>query len=61
MTETMPDLDVNENSDIYYQGGYWNDLDAVVRRLNERISGDPADPVVRAFRGRRPAGASSGR
>ena len=38
---TMPDLDVNENSDIYYRGGYWNDLDAVERRLNERISGDP--------------------
>ena len=22
VTGTMPDLDVNENSDIYYQGGY---------------------------------------
>jgi SAM-dependent methyltransferase len=38
----MPDYDVNENSDVYYQGRYWNDYDAVVRRINERISGDPA-------------------
>ncbi len=39
--EPMPDLDVNENSDVYYQGGYWNDFDMVVRRINERVSGDP--------------------
>jgi SAM-dependent methyltransferase len=38
----MPDYDVNENSDVYYQGRYWNDYAAVVRRINERISGDPA-------------------
>jgi SAM-dependent methyltransferase len=38
----MADFDVNENSDVYYQGRYWNDYDAVVRRTNERISGDPA-------------------
>ncbi|HEY6428027.1 MAG TPA: class I SAM-dependent methyltransferase [Acidimicrobiales bacterium] len=38
----MPDYDVNENSDVYYQGRYWNDYDAVVRMINERISGDPA-------------------
>ncbi len=52
MTETMPDLDVNENSDIYYQGGYWNDLDAVVRRLNQRISGDPSVPWYEHFAGK---------
>jgi SAM-dependent methyltransferase len=38
----MPEYDVNENSDVYYQGRYWNDYDAVVRMINERISGDPA-------------------
>jgi SAM-dependent methyltransferase len=38
----MPDLDVNENSDIYYQGEYWNDLDHVAAMINRRISGDPA-------------------
>jgi SAM-dependent methyltransferase len=38
----MPDYDVNENSDVYYRGRYWNDYAAVVRRNNERISGDPA-------------------
>ena len=37
----MPDHDVNENSGVYYQGRYWNDFDVVVRRINERISGDP--------------------
>ena len=37
----VADLDVNENSDIYYQGRYWNDFDVVTRRINERISGDP--------------------
>jgi len=34
--------DVNENSDVYYAGKYWNDLDAVNRRINRRISGDPS-------------------
>ena len=35
-------FEVNENSDIYYLGStYWNDLDVVQRRINERISGDP--------------------
>ncbi len=38
----MADLHVNENSDIYYQGKYWNDLEAVNRRINERISGNPS-------------------
>ncbi len=34
-------FDVNENSEVYYAGHYWNDLDAVSRRINQRISGDP--------------------
>ena len=35
-------FEVNENSDIYYCGDtYWNDLEVVRRRINERISGDP--------------------
>jgi SAM-dependent methyltransferase len=38
----MPDYDVNDNSGVYYRGRYWNDYDAVVRRNDERISGDPA-------------------
>jgi SAM-dependent methyltransferase len=37
----MSDYDVNDNSDVYYQGRYWNDYDVVVRRNNGRISGDP--------------------
>jgi len=45
----MPELDVNENSDIYYQGTYWNDFDVVVRRINERISGDASRPWFEHF------------
>jgi len=36
-------FDVNENSDIYYCGNtYWNDLEPVRRRINQRISGNPS-------------------
>ena len=45
----VADLDVNENSDIYYQGRYWNDFDVVTRRINERISGDPTRPWFEQF------------
>ncbi len=45
----MADLDVNENSDIYYQGRYWNDFEVVNRRINERISGDPTRPWYEHF------------
>ena len=45
----MADLDVNENSDIYYRGTYWNDFDVVIRRINERISGDPSRPWYEHF------------
>lgn len=38
----MSDYDVNENSEVYYRGRYWNDYDVVVRKINERISGDPS-------------------
>jgi SAM-dependent methyltransferase len=38
----MSNYDVNENSEVYYQGRYWNDYDVVVQKINERISGDPA-------------------
>jgi len=34
-------LGVNENSDVYYTGTYWNDFEAVRRWINGRISGDP--------------------
>jgi SAM-dependent methyltransferase len=35
-------FEVNENSDVYYAGTYWNDFEVVRDRINERISGDPA-------------------
>ena len=38
----MSDYDVNENTEVYYRGRYWNDYDIVVRKINERICGDPA-------------------
>ena len=34
-------LEVNENSDVYYTGTYWNDFELVRNRINTRISGDP--------------------
>ena len=41
-------FEVNENSDIYYLGStYWNDLEVVQRRINERISGDPTREMAR--------------
>jgi SAM-dependent methyltransferase len=46
----MSDLHVNENSDVYYQGGYWNDLEVVRHRLNARVSGDPAKTWSDRFR-----------
>jgi SAM-dependent methyltransferase len=33
-------FEVNENSDVYYDGTYWNDFEVVRDRINERISGD---------------------
>ncbi len=35
---------VNENSDVYYTGTYWNDFAIVRERINWRISGDPHVP-----------------
>jgi SAM-dependent methyltransferase len=35
-------FEVNENSDVYYAGTYWNDFEVVRDRINRRISGDPA-------------------
>lgn len=32
---------VNDNSDVYYAGHYWNDLKVVRDVLNRRVSGDP--------------------
>jgi hypothetical protein len=31
---------VATNSDVYYNGSYWNDYDQVKSYLNERVSGD---------------------
>ena len=36
----MPPRDVNERSEVYYDGKYWNDLDCTFRMLNRRVSGD---------------------
>ena len=33
-------FEVNENSDVYYSGSYWNDLEPVRERINRWISGD---------------------
>jgi SAM-dependent methyltransferase len=34
-------FDVNDNSDVYYAGTYWNDFEVVRRRINGLISGEP--------------------
>jgi SAM-dependent methyltransferase len=34
--------DVNDDSEVYYVGRYWNDLDCTNRMINRRISGDEA-------------------
>jgi SAM-dependent methyltransferase len=34
-------FEVNENSDVYYTGTYWNDFEVVRERINGRISGNP--------------------
>lgn len=34
-------LTVNENSAVYYQHTYWNDLAVVREEINRRVSGDP--------------------
>jgi SAM-dependent methyltransferase len=39
---TMSALDVNDNSAVYYEGNYWNNLDCTIRMINRRISGDDA-------------------
>ncbi len=33
-------FDVNDNSGVYYDGSYWNDLEAVRQQINRCISGD---------------------
>lgn len=38
----MSALDVNDNSAVYYEGNYWNNLDCTIRMINRRISGDDA-------------------
>jgi SAM-dependent methyltransferase len=37
-------LGVNENSDVYYTGTYWNDFAIVREKINASISGDPHVP-----------------
>jgi SAM-dependent methyltransferase len=34
-------FEVNENSEVYYTGTYWNDFEVVRRRINAKISGNP--------------------
>ena len=45
----MPEFDVNEKDGIYYGGGYWNELDAVRRMFNQRISGRTVGPWFHDF------------
>ena len=45
----MPEFDVNEKDGIYYGGGYWNELDAVRRMFNQRISGRAVGPWFHDF------------
>ena len=40
---------MNEKDGIYYGGGYWNELDAVRRMFNQRISGRTAGPWFSDF------------
>jgi SAM-dependent methyltransferase len=35
-------FDVNDNSEVYYSGIYWNDYEVVRKRWNVQISGDPS-------------------
>lgn len=49
----MPELDVNENEGVYYDGGYWNELDAVQRMFNQRIAGGKPGPWFHDFCARR--------
>lgn len=49
----LPDFDVNENEGVYYDGGYWNDLDAVQRMFNQRIAGGTPGPWFQDFFERR--------
>ena len=46
---TLSELDVNEKDGIYYGDGYWNELDAVRRMFNQRISGRTVGPWFHDF------------
>ena len=54
-------FDVNENSEVYYTGTYWNDFEVVRRRINGRISGEPNGSGASASPRTRRSGRSSGR
>ena len=49
MRGPLPEFDVNEKDGIYYGGGYWNELDAVRRMFNQRISGRAVGPWFSDF------------
>jgi SAM-dependent methyltransferase len=49
MRGPLPEFDVNEKDGIYYGGGYWNELDAVRRMFNQRISGRTVGPWFHDF------------
>ena len=40
MAPAVSEFHVNENSQVYYQGIYWNDYELVRHHLNARFSGD---------------------
>jgi SAM-dependent methyltransferase len=49
MRSPLPEFDVNEKDGVYYGGGYWNELDAVRRMFNQRISGRTVGPWFHDF------------
>src|SRR3974377_1322540 len=48
----MGPMDVSQNSEVYYHGDYWNDIDCTVRMINRRISGDDRTSWWRHFAAR---------
>jgi SAM-dependent methyltransferase len=49
----VPELDVSENAGVYYDGGYWNDLEPVQRMFSRRIADGTPGPWYGDFFARR--------
>jgi O-antigen biosynthesis protein len=48
----QPPVIAPSNADVYYHGGYWNDLPAVNGEINRRISGRPDRNYIEHFKER---------